>query len=144
MVCFSLFKLYLAVLILLWRLYWRGLYIYLCMCDKRCQKFHQKCLTKMWTKTVTLIKFQSVSQPRLAPLVPSRCLPIFAKRSWWFWAQELENVWLVQCLKCQTFSDSCAHNHHDLLAKIVQHIDGTYCGELCCSRQEALVLNCFL
>ena len=44
----------------------------------------------------------------------------------------------MQCLKSQTFSDSCAKNRHDLLAKTVQHIDGTYCGELCCSWPAAL------
>ena len=37
-------------------------------------------------------KVQFVLQPRLAPLVPSICSPIFAKRLWRFWAQELENV----------------------------------------------------
>ena len=41
--------------------------------------------------------------------------------------------------KKSDISDSCAQNRHDLLAKIVQHIDGTYCGELCCSRPAALV-----
>ena len=43
-----------------------------------------------------------------------------------FWAQELENVSLyVEYLKSQTFSNSCAQNRHDLLAKIGKHIDGT-------------------
>ena len=37
-------------------------------------------------------KVQSVLQPRSAALVPSVCSTIFAKRSWQFWAQELENV----------------------------------------------------
>ena len=37
-----------------------------------------------------------------------------------FWVQELQNVWLfVQCLKSQTFSNSCAQNRQDFLAKIV-------------------------
>ena len=31
----------------------------------------------------------------------------------------------------QTFSNSCAQNRHDLLAKIVGEGDGTKCGELC-------------
>ena len=55
------------------------------------------------------VKVGSAEEPRSAALVPSICWTIFAKRLWRFWAQELENVWLfVQCLKCQTFSDSCA------------------------------------
>ena len=37
-------------------------------------------------------KVQFVLQPPSAPLVPSICSPIFAKRSWRLWAQELENV----------------------------------------------------
>ena len=37
-------------------------------------------------------KVQSVLQPCSAPLVPLICSPIFAKRSWRFEAQELENV----------------------------------------------------
>ena len=91
----------------------------------------------------TLSKVGSAEEPRSARLVPSMCWTIFAKRLWRFWAQELENVWLfVQCLKSQTFSDSCAQNRHSLLAKMVQHIDGTYCGELCCSRPAALVPSC--
>ena len=56
------------------------------------------------------------------------------------WAQELENVWLfVQCLKSQTFSNSCAQNRHDLLAKIVGEVDGTKCGKLCFYKHWALV-----
>ena len=31
----------------------------------------------------------------------------------------------VQCLKSQTFSNLCAQNRHDLLAKIVVEVDGT-------------------
>ena len=34
----------------------------------------------------------------------------------------------VQCLKSHTFSNSCAKNRHDLLAKIVGEVDGTKCG----------------
>ena len=80
----------------------------------------------LWVGMEGCTKVQSLLQPRLAPLVPSICSPIFAKRSWRFWTQELENVYLfVQCLKSQTFSDSCAQNRHDLLAKIGEHIDGT-------------------
>ena len=87
-------------------------------------------------------KATGTEEPRSKPLVPLICLPIFAKRSWRFWAQELENVWLfVQCLKSQTFSNSCAQNRHDLLAKIVGEVDGTKCGELCCYKRWALV--CF-
>ena len=64
---------------------------------------------------------------------------IFAKRSWLFWAQELENVWLFRhCTKSQTFSNSCAQNRHDLLAKIVGEVDGTKCGELCCYKHWTL------
>ena len=37
-------------------------------------------------------KVGSAEEPRLAPLVPSICWTIFAKRLWRFWAQELENV----------------------------------------------------
>ena len=67
-------------------------------------------------------KVQSVLQPRSAPLVPSICSTIFAKRSWRFWAQESEKVWLFRhCTKSQTFSNSCAQNRHDLLAKIIEH-----------------------
>ena len=44
----------------------------------------------------------------------------------------------MQCLKSQTFSDTCARNRRDLVAKIVKHIDGTYCGELCCYKHWAL------
>ena len=93
-------------------------------------------------KSKVIAKVGSAEEPRSEPLVPSICWTIFAKRSWRFWAQKLENVWLfVQCLKSQTFSDSCAKNRHDLLAKTVQHFYGTYCGELCCSRPAALVQN---
>ena len=60
-------------------------------------------------------------------------LAAFGERSWRFWAQELENVWLFgNCTKSQTFSNSCAQNRHDLLAKIVWEVDGTKCGELWC------------
>ena len=38
----------------------------------------------------------------------------------------------VQCLKSQTFSNSCAQNRHDFLAKIVEHIDGTSGAERGC------------
>ena len=31
----------------------------------------------------------------------------------------------MQCLKGQTFSNSCAQNSHDLLTKIVGEVDGT-------------------
>ena len=31
----------------------------------------------------------------------------------------------IDCTKSQTFSNSCAQNRHSLLAKIVQHINGT-------------------
>ena len=37
-------------------------------------------------------KATGTEEPHSAPLVPSICLPIFAERSWRFWAQELENV----------------------------------------------------
>ena len=30
--------------------------------------------------------------------------------------------------KVKTFSNSCAQNHHDHLAKIVGEVDGTKCG----------------
>ena len=43
-------------------------------------------------KSVTVSKFGGTEEPRSAPLVPSICSPIFAKRSWRFWAQESENV----------------------------------------------------
>ena len=36
----------------------------------------------------------------------------------------------VQCLKSQTFSNSCAKNRHDLLSKIVGEVDGTKCGKI--------------
>ena len=45
----------------------------------------------------------------------------------------------MQCLKSQTFSNSCAQNRHDLLAKIVGEVDGTKYGELCCYKHWALV-----
>ena len=35
-------------------------------------------------------KVGSAEEPRSAPLVPSICWTIFAKRLWQFWAQELE------------------------------------------------------
>ena len=44
------------------------------------------------------------------------------------------------CTKSQTFSNSCAQNHHDLLAKIVEEVNGTKCGELCCYKHWALVV----
>ena len=47
----------------------------------------------------------------------------------------------VQCLKSRTFSNSCAQNRHDLLAKIVGEVDGTKCGELCCYKHLALVCS---
>ena len=47
-------------------------------------------LIELFEANVT--KVQSVLQPRSAPLVPLVCSTIFAKRSWRFWAQELENV----------------------------------------------------
>ena len=43
------------------------------------------------------------------------------------------------CTKSQTFSNSCAQNHHDLLAKIVGVVNGTKCGQLCCYKHWALV-----
>ena len=51
---------------------------------------------------------------------------------------------LTFCAIPKTFSNSCAQNHHDLLAKIVGEVDGTKCGELCCYKHWALVelLDC--
>ena len=78
---------------------------------------------------------------KLPHLVPSTSSTIFAERSWRFWSQELENVWLFRhCTKSQVFSIYCAQNHHDLLAKIVKEVDGTKRGELCCYKHWALVL----
>ena len=45
----------------------------------------------------------------------------------------------MQCLKSQTFSDSCAQNRHSLLAKMVQHIDGTRRAERGSSADTTLV-----
>ena len=39
----------------------------------------------------------------------------------------------------QTFSNSCAQNRHDLLAKIVEHIDGTSGAERGCNTDWTLV-----
>jgi hypothetical protein len=36
-----------------------------------------------------------------------------------------QEIMAVLGTKSQTFSDSCAQNRHDLLAKIGEHIDGT-------------------
>ena len=44
----------------------------------------------------------------------------------------------MQCLKSQTFSDSCAQNRHDLLAKIVEHSDGTSGAERGCNTDWSL------
>ena len=44
----------------------------------------------------------------------------------------------MQCLKSQTFSDSCAQNCYDLLAKIVKHIDGTSGAERDCNTDWTL------
>ena len=44
----------------------------------------------------------------------------------------------VQCLKSQTFSDSCGQNCHDLLAKIGEHIDGTSGAERVCNTDWTL------
>ena len=44
----------------------------------------------------------------------------------------------MQCLKSQTFSDSCAQNCHDLLAKIGEHIDGTSGAERGCNMDWTL------
>ena len=40
--------------------------------------------------------------------------------------------------KSQTFSNSCAQNRHDLLAKIVKHIDGTSGAERGCNTDWTL------
>ena len=50
------------------------------------------CHLKSYSCTSSGTKVQSVLQPRSAPIVPSICSIIFAKRSWRFWAQESENV----------------------------------------------------
>ena len=69
----------------------------------------------------------------------------FAKRSWQFWAQESENVsFFVQRLKSQTFSNSCAQNRHDLLAKIAEHIDGTSGAERGCNTDWTLEVVCII
>ena len=36
------------------------------------------------------------------------------------------------------FSNSCAQNRHDILAKIVREVDGTKWGELCCYKHWTL------
>ena len=51
---------------------------------------------------------------------------------------------LTFCAIPKTFSNSCAQNHHDLLAKIVGEVDGTKCGELCCYKHWTLVSNFYL
>ena len=43
------------------------------------------------------------------------------------------------CLKSQTFSDSCAQNRYDLLAKVVKHIDGTSGAKRGCNTDWTLV-----
>ena len=45
----------------------------------------------------------------------------------------------VQCLRSLTFSNSCAQNRHDLLAKIGEHIAGTSGTERGSSVPVALV-----
>ena len=45
----------------------------------------------------------------------------------------------MHCTKSQTFSNSCAQNRHSLLAKIVQHIDGTSGAERGSSADPTLV-----
>ena len=50
----------------------------------------------------------------------------------------------MQCLKSQTFSDSCAENRHDLLAKIVQHINGTSAAERGSSADPTLMNNDYI
>ena len=47
----------------------------------------------------------------------------------------------MQCLKSQTFSNSYAQNRHDLLAKIVKHIDGTSGAERGCNTDWTLALH---
>ena len=61
-------------------------------------------LHNQWCRKVKYIegatKVGSAEEPRSAPLVPSICWTIFAKRLWQFWAQESENVWLFRhCTK---------------------------------------------
>ena len=53
--------------------------------------------------------------------------------------------WLFRhCAKSQTFSNSCAQNCHDLLAKIGEHIDGTSGAERGCNTDWTLVpIVCF-
>ena len=52
-----------------------------------------------------------------------------------------EKMHTAHCTKSQTFSNSCAQNRHDLLAKIVKHIDGTSGAEHGCNMDWTLVAS---
>ena len=44
----------------------------------------------------------------------------------------------MQCLKSQTFFNSCTQNRHDILAKIGKHINGTSGAEHGCNMDWTL------